>query len=110
MSINKRSEKRRSKWSQGVEEYKNDLLEFLQDANLEITEVNLLNGAKDWTAYSWGGCSLIHDGDIAKRLATPSELKRTANGEKKPNAREEWLDVQARALYQASRLILEGVK
>jgi hypothetical protein len=43
--------------------------------------------------------------DIAERLCTPSELKKTRHGDRKPNSREEWLDVQARALYQASNRI-----
>lgn len=60
-----------------------------------------MNGADGWSDYSWGGSALIYNEDIALRLCTPSELKRTANGSKRPNAREEWLDVQARALYQA---------
>lgn len=30
-----------------------------------------------------------------------SELKKTRHGERRPNSREEWLDTQARALYQA---------
>lgn len=65
----------------------------------------LLNGAKDWRAYSWDGCALIYDGDIARHYCTPSELKKTKNGQRRPNSREEWLDVQARALFQASMLI-----
>ena len=32
--------------------------------------------------------------------------RKARHGRKKPNAREEWLDVQARALYQACELIL----
>ena len=43
----------------------------------------------------------MYDGDIAAALCTPSELKKTRNGERRPNSREEWLDVQARALHQA---------
>lgn len=39
------------------------------------------------------------------RLCTPSELRRTHNGERRPNSREEWLDTQARALYQAARRV-----
>lgn len=70
----------------------------------------LLNGASDWSAYSWGGCSLIYNGDIAARLCAarlccPSELKKTREGERRPNSREEWLDVQARALSQAARVV-----
>ena len=61
----------------------------------------MLNGAQNWSEYSWGGSALICNGDIAERLCTPSELKKTRNGERRPNSREEWLDTQARALYKA---------
>lgn len=50
---------------------------------------------------SWAGCFLCYDYDIARHYCTPSELKRTRDGERQPNAREDWLDVQARAIYQA---------
>jgi hypothetical protein len=70
----------------------------------------LLNGASDWNQYSSGGSSLIFNDDIAERLCTPSELKKTRNGERRPNANEEWLDVQARALYQAEMLILDCIR
>lgn len=96
----------RSAWSKGVKEYAFELLENLEWWELDITQENMLNGARNWSAYSWGGLSLIYDTDIANRLCTPSELKRTRNGERKPNANEQWLDTQARALYQASRLLI----
>ena len=70
----------------------------------------MLNGARDWMQYSWGGCSLCYNGQIAERLCTPSELKRTKGGENPPNKGEEWLDVQARALYQAAALIIEAAR
>lgn len=50
---------------------------------------------------SWGGSHLCYDYDIARHYCTPSELKRTRDGERNPNSREQWLDVQARAIYQA---------
>ena len=50
---------------------------------------------------SWGGSHLCYDSDIARHYCTPSELRRTRDGARRPNAREEWLDVQARAIYQA---------
>lgn len=50
---------------------------------------------------SWEGSHLCYDHDIARHYCTPSELKRTRDGQRRPNAREEWLDVQARAIYQA---------
>lgn len=62
----------------------------------------MLNGARDWSQYSWGGCALVYDSDIAEHYCTPSELKKTRGGERRPNSREEWLDVQARALQQAA--------
>ena len=46
-----------------------------------------------------------YGGDIAERLCTPSELKKTRHGERRPNSREEWLDTQARALHQAARRV-----
>lgn len=107
----------RSAWSKGVSHYALMLLDDLQDwnyagkdirphssakiCNREILKKTLLNGADNWSQYSWGGCSFIYDEDIAKILCNPSELKKTKNGTRRPNAREEWLDVQARALYQA---------
>ena len=100
-----------SKWSQGINEYALELKEFLDENNLEPTLENMLNGASDWAQYSYGGCSLIYNVDIAERLATPSEIKsRTRkNGlSDMANAQESWLDVQARALYQASKKVLKG--
>ena len=60
-----------------------------------------MNGAMDWEDYSYGGCSLIYDGDIAERLCTPSELKKKDGGRLAPNSQESWLDVQTIALRQA---------
>ena len=102
--------KDRSAWDKGVTLYAVELVEELREraeyegrnpeAGKEYREW-MLNGAQDWNAYSWGGSSLIYNGDIAERLCTPSELKKTRNGERKPNSQEEWLDTQARALFQA---------
>ena len=102
--------KTKSKWGEGVKEYALEMLEGLEENGVkEITKEALLNGADDWSTYSYGGSALIYDADIAERLCTPSELKKTKGGERKPNKEEEWLDVQARALYQASRLILRNL-
>lgn len=111
--------KTRSAWQRGVKAYALEMLEEMAfnakhgyldaDAfsNRKTLREALLNGASDWSQYSWGGCALIYDGDIAERLCTPSELKKTHGGERKPNASEEWLDTQARALGQAAGLILD---
>ena len=113
------SERRdRSAWNKGVTLYAFDLLDNLNDA---ITDNNrdpesrteakewMLNGARDWEQFSYGGSALVYDGDIAERLCTPSELKKTRNGERRPNARENWLDCQARALFQASTRVLRTI-
>ena len=93
----------RSAWDRGVTAYALGMLEELETEELfpKTVEKTLLNGAPSWHDYSWGGCALIYDADIAERLCSPSELKRTRNGERRPNAREEWLDTQARACFQA---------
>lgn len=112
----------RSAWERGVKAYAGELLTWLRDRitwdrgegepstleSRETVRAALLNGAEDWKQYSWGGCSLIYNGDIAERLCSPSELKRKRGGELKPNAAEDWLDVQARALYQASVKVLRA--
>lgn len=119
---NLESRKTRSAWERGVVAYAMDMVDELEEAinggwvdpedikSPKLLERALLNGAANWNEYSWGGSALIYDGDIAERLCTPSELKRTRNGQRKPNAREEWLDTQARALYQAARRIKNAAR
>ena len=98
----------RSAWNNGVKEY---AIELLYDAasedfsNLHELKEAILNGANDWMQYSEGGCSLIYNKDIAERLCNPSELKKTKNGLNDPNNTENWVQVQARALFQAWELI-----
>ena len=102
----------RSAWNNGVKEY---AIELLDDAasnrecedfsNLQSLKETILNGASDWMQYSEGGCSLVYNQDIAERLCTPSGLKRTKNGMNNPNSRENWIQCQARALFQAWGLI-----
>lgn len=116
------AEKQRSAWDKGVTQYAlelvDELAEQINGGYVDPTELvkpralraALLNGAKDWREYSWGGCSLIYDPDIASRLCCPSELKKTRNGEHRPNSREEWLDVQARALFQAANRVYRHLK
>lgn len=112
----------RSAWSRGVTAYALDLVDELEEAteggyfdlsDLEATKLvdrAMLNGAADWDQYSWGGCSLCYDCQIAERLCTPSELKKTRHGERRPNSREEWLDTQARALFQASNRVKKSIR
>lgn len=111
--------KTRSYWAAGVKEYAAEILDTLENVEeweqmnkgeYEYTgskqnHIDALNGAKDWEQYSRGGCSLVYDGSIARTLCTPSELERTKDGQRRPNKSEDWLDVQARALYQAQNLL-----
>ena len=102
--------KDRSAWNKGVTLYAWELLDEIQERtnyehkepeNADELKEYALNGAESWEQYSWGGSALIYNGDIAERLCSPSELKKTRNGERRPNSREGWLDTQARALFQA---------
>ena len=80
----------RGAWNKAVKTY---ALELLEDVEAEeITAAALLNGAEDWHHFSYGGCSLIYDADIAERVCSPSELRRTRGGELPPNRAESWLD------------------
>lgn len=70
------------------------------------SETTLLNGAKDWKQASCSGCFYVNDEVIALTICNNSELRMT----RRPNRDETWLDVQARALFQASQLILSIMK
>lgn len=97
----------RSAWGRGVQAYMDEIAYTIADQVHEVEPTRAaiehiaLNGARDWSQYSWDGCSLVYDEDIAKLLCPPSTLKRKRNGALPPNSCEEWLDVQARALTQA---------
>lgn len=105
------NENARSAWDKGIKEYAVMIIENFNDgdfknvSNRKELEKILLNGADTWNQYSYGGCALICDTDIAETLCTPSELKRKKGGELQPNNHENWLDVQTRALKQAFSLI-----
>ena len=94
----------RSAWAHGVKAYALELLDNLAEltadqlADPAAVRAALLNGAEDWKQCSYGGCALVYDRDIAARLDII------------PNSRENWLDVQARALSQAARFVCEAVK
>lgn len=104
--------KKRSAWDRGVDTYAqglvDDLEEWMEGGYIDQADIQsrrlekiLLNGADGWKHYSWSGCSLCYDRQIAERLCSPSELKRSHGGALQPSQREHWLDVQARALVQA---------
>ena len=104
----------RSAWDKAVTLYALDMLDDVQEGANNMERLPLdgaeleqwaLNGASCWEQYSNGGCSLCYNADIAARVCTLSELKRKHGGTYEPNSRETWLDVQARALYQACNRI-----
>lgn len=102
---------RMAQYSKAVHMYALDLLSKLEE-NLSYDESGidsmddlkkkLLNGADNWSHYSWGGCSLVYDYDIAKRVCTPSEFKRKREGALSPRRGAEWLDIQAGCLKIAA--------
>lgn len=103
----------RSAWDKGVYDYAFDILEPLGDELENVNADTLMNGVNTWTAYSYGGCALIYDDDIAKRMCTPSEYKKYLNAG--PNSKlsdsDYWLgDVQTRALFQAMSKIRSAYK
>lgn len=94
----------RSAWDRGVYDYAFDILEPLGDELENVNADTLMNGVNTWTAYSYGGCALICDDDIAKRMCTPSEYKKYLNAglNSKLSDSDYWLgDIQTRALFQA---------
>ena len=107
----------RSAWDKGVKEYAYSLLDniFLHRdykaiTNFKSLHEELLNGTPNWEKFSWGGHALVYHEHIAKTLCSPSELKKCKNGILRPNKKEQWLDVQARALVQAENLIKSCVE
>lgn len=104
----------RSAWDKAVNEYAIELLDQLDNdydfVGSPADKKALLNGADGWSQFSYGGCSLIYDGDIAKRVCSPSEYKKSKEGERNPNNHETWLDVQTRALTQASNRIIRTAR
>lgn len=107
--------KDRSAWDKGVTDYAFDMLYHWEENapyyEEEITlESLILSGAKNWKEYSWCGFSLVSYYQIAARLCTPSELEKTDYGYRRPNKKEDWLDTQARACFQAFRRIAEALE
>ena len=102
----------RSYWAKGVKTYAIEMvksIEYKKEVSDRFIKSALLNGARDWNQYSEGGCALIYDQDIAERLCTPSELKRLMRSDgslkDRPNSRENWIQCQTRALFQACELV-----
>lgn len=107
----------RSYWAKGVKAYAIEMvksIEYKKEVSDRFIQSDLLNGASDWNQYSEGGCSLIYNKDIAERLCTPSELKKSTRSDgslkDRPNSRENWIQCQSRALFQACELVSNIVR
>lgn len=107
----------RSYWAKGVKAYAIDIvesIEYKKEVSPRFIKSELLNGASDWNQYSEDGRALIYDQDIAERLCTPSELKKLTRSDgslkDRPNSRENWIQCQARALFQACELVSNIVR
>lgn len=105
----------RGAWMNGVKCYALDLLKqyeefcsYDEQNAPEFCEKTLLNGAANWLQYAEGGGGLCYNESIAERLCNPTELKRTQGGKKQPNSRETWLQVEARVLSQAWRMLRDA--
>lgn len=116
----------RSKWESAVKGYALDMLNNVEDMTRPADSLNLgelvnhcgYTSVKIGTfhAHAWsaakesseGGNFLIYTQDIAKNLATPSELEKCTRKDgslRDPNPRETWLDCQTRAVFQALLMI-----
>ena len=112
--------KTRSAWSKGVKAYALDILANFEEWSKwneengesvpELDERTALNGASNWRVWSYGGCGLVYNCAIAERLCTPSELRKLDGGAKVPAGAETWCDIEARAAWQAWRMIAEAVR
>lgn len=96
----------RSAWGKGVLIYALFIMRKFESETEIESEKDLLNGADNWRHASYSGCFYVSDEFIALTLCNKSELRMT----RKPNRDETWLDVQVRALFQASQLILSIIK
>lgn len=112
----KLSRTERSCWNRGVASLIRDYAyEVLEEHDGEIISARdfykLWNcGAETLRDAVYGGCFDVLNYDIAKRLCTPSELKKSNEGMRRPNKREDWLDVEIRAMYQAMYKSLDIMK
>ena len=107
-----KAKKTNTAWMTGAKAYALDLLSTCEKETFSASEIekDLLNGADDWEAFSYGtsnGVTFIFDEDIARRVCSASELVACDCGRKEPNESENWLDVQARALRVAFHMIEE---
>lgn len=86
--LNEEQKKARGTYQKAICEYALELCDNIADNYISTAEelehleniTNLkeraLNGAENWTQYSWGGSSLCYNYDILTRLFCPSLVKK----------------------------------
>lgn len=99
-----KAQKARSAWARGVQQTAIDMLEGMDKSEMTSAK-DALNGADSPEQWAYDANGLIYDEDMAALLCTPSELRLTNGGKRQPNSCESWLDVYARAVFQAYGLI-----
>lgn len=107
------TERKRGQWNKATAYYADFLLDsyieickWYADQNEAIPALSLdtvLNGASGWHQYSYGGCALVYNGDIAKVVFTPAQFAKWEQGRKV--TAEPLLDIQARALAAGWRVL-----
>ena len=99
-----------SAYKRGVQKYVVELLDNLEEMariykrlpkDENELESWLLKGARNWENYSYRGCSLKSNRQIAERLCTPSEFRKKDGGRLEPSRHSNWFYEQAQALNHA---------
>lgn len=108
-----KTEQKRGQWNKTMAYYADflldsyiDICKWRADQNEAIPALSLdvvLDGALGWNQYSYGGCALVYDGDIAKTVFTPAQFTKWQQGRKV--TAEPLLDIQARALDAGWRVL-----
>lgn len=109
--LEKQQKQARGTYQKAIFEYAFELCDNIADNYISTAEdlehlesiPNLkeraLNGASDWSQYSWGGCSLCYNYDILTRLFCKSIVKKYENADSIRGRH--LLDYQANALAKA---------
>jgi len=106
----------RGTWSRAVRDDAYTLVEGMEvdalPSDPRALKSLLLNGARDWYQYSADGCALVYYVDIAGHYLTKAEYARWSKPRHEPSmgfGGETLIDMQARALAQAYRIVLRCV-
>lgn len=104
-------------WESGVRKYIKEILaKAIELSGGKISTIKsvqdfrkfLLCNMRDARQYSKSGLSLTASDDIELRLCTLSELQKCIKGYGEPSSKEDWFEVQTRAIQQAIELLVEA--